>query len=142
MHVRSKLVGKKDVHTGADRVEVRHSEVELRTQAVKAGGSLPAVSHRPKITSASLSISFTPKSYELREELAKIAVLSVVSGYVNEGSVLDVIPSILSTKLAGPPVPLNEAAFLLPFENRNKVREVVKLGTFDAMTKDGKCKLN
>lgn len=52
---------------------------------------------------------------------------------------LEVIPSVLTVEMAGPIVLLNETSFLIPFENWNEVREVVKLGTFDIMTKDGKC---
>lgn len=96
----------------------------------------------PKVSLASLSLSLSPESYELREKLAKVAVLSMVGGHVNKGSMLEILPSILNTKMAGPVVPLNETAFLLPFENRNEVRKVVKLETFDVMTKDGKCTLN
>lgn len=36
------------------------------------------------VNKASLSLSLSPESYELREELAKVAVLSLVGGYVNE----------------------------------------------------------
>lgn len=69
--------------------------------------------------------------------LAKVVVLSLVSGFVNEGSVLEVIPSVLTIKMAGPIVSLNETSFIIPFKKRNEVRDVVKLGTFDIMAKDG-----
>lgn len=91
---------------------------------------------------ASLSLSLLLESYELREELSKVVVLSVVDGFINEESVMEIIPSIIPSKMAGPIIALNETSFLIPFESRDEVREVVKLGEFEAMTKDGKCKLN
>lgn len=39
---------------------------------------------------------------------------------------VDVFPFVLTTKLAGPVMPLTEAFFILPFESREAVREVVK----------------
>lgn len=89
-----------------------------------------------------LSLSLSPESYDLRDELAKLSVLTIVGGFVNEGSILEIIPSIINVKLAGPIVPLNEFSFLLLFDNKEVVREVVKMGTFEARTKDGLCKLN
>lgn len=76
-----------------------------------------------------------------REELGKVAILSVVFGYVNEASVLEVAPSIINKQLAGPLTPLNEDSFLVPLVSRKEVKEVYKLGAFSATTKDGPCTL-
>ncbi|XP_039138075.1 uncharacterized protein LOC120275526 [Dioscorea cayenensis subsp. rotundata] len=142
VHVRSKLSGGKGGVPERERVDGRLPEKVSRTQERGEGGMTEGERTRLKVNCASLSLSISPESYELREELAKVAVLSLVGGNVNEGSVLEILPSILNTKMAGPAVPLNENSFLLPFENRDVVREVVKLGSFDAMTRDGKCRLN
>lgn len=91
---------------------------------------------------ASLSLPLSLESYELREELVKVAVLFMMGGFVNEECVMEIIPSILSSKMAGPIMALKETSFLIPFESRDEVREMVKLGTFEAMTKDGKCQLS
>lgn len=136
LHVRSKLARSKADSPGLGKnVEDNLDGVSV-TQKVQSGGTKQVGNH------ASLSLSLSPESYELREELAKVTVLSLVRGNVNEGSVLEVMPSVIATKIAGPIVPLNESSFLIPFENRNKMREVVKLGTFDVMIKDGKCTVN
>lgn len=90
----------------------------------------------------SLSLSLSPEIYDLRKELAKVAILSIVGGTVNEASVLEVIPSIINAKIAGLIMPLNGTFFLVPFSSKEEVREVVKLGKFDAVTKDGLCMLN
>lgn len=90
---------------------------------------------------ASLSISLTPAIEKLREDLAKVAVLSLVEGYVNESSVLEVAPTIINSTLAGPITPLNDCSFLIPLANREEVREVCKLGSFKVATKDGPCTL-
>lgn len=73
--------------------------------------------------------------------MAKVAVLSIVEGFVNEDSVLEVIPSVVNTKLAGPITPITKNSFLLPFANREEVCDMVKLGTFKVKTKDGPCSL-
>lgn len=136
LHVRSKLARSKADSPGLGKnVEDNLDGVSV-TQKVQSGGTKQVGNH------ASLSLSLSLESYELREELAKVTVLSLVRGNVNEGSVLEVKPSVIATKIAGPIVPLNESSFLIPFENRNKMREVVKLGTFDVMIKDGKCTVN
>lgn len=66
----------------------------------------------------------------------------MVDGYVNESSVMEIVPLVVNTKLAGPITPITENSFLLPFANREEVREVAKLGTFKVSTKDGPCTLN
>lgn len=55
---------------------------------------------------------------------------------------LETIPFFVNIRTTGPTMPLNENSFLIPFESREEVREVVKLGTFEAMTKDKRCVLN
>lgn len=89
-----------------------------------------------------LSIALTPDSEKLREELARVAVLSLVEGVVNESNLLAVLLSILNRKLAGPITPLNDCSFLLPVKSREEVKELCKLGSFVTSTKDGPCKLS
>lgn len=142
VHVRSKLVGNLATSPRSRMDEGRQPEVGLKPLEVQGGVNVSEGLQHPRVSRESLSLSLTPESYELREELAKVVVLSVVRGQVNDGSVLEVIPSIINTKVVGPIVPLNESSFLVPFENRDEVCEMVKMGMFDVMTKDGRCSLN
>lgn len=82
-----------------------------------------------------LSIALTLDSEKLREELARVAVLSLVEGVVNESNLLAVLPSILNKELAGPITPLNDCFFLLPVKSREEVKELYKLGSFVASRK-------
>lgn len=114
----------------------------MRPQVIQGVTMNPGATKRMQPSRTSLSLSLSPESYELRKELAKVAVLSIVGGHVNEVSMLGVIPSIINAKLAGPVMPLNETFFLIPFSSQEEVQEVVKLGKFDVVTKDGPCRLN
>lgn len=64
----------------------------------------------------------------IRVELPKVAVLSLVDGFVNESSILEVAPSIFNLDLSGPIIPLNDCMFLVPLKNREEVKKVYKLG--------------
>lgn len=75
----------------------------------------------------------------LREELAKVAVLSLEEGFVNEANLLAVMPSIINKELASPITPLYDCTFLLPLRSREEVKELCKLGKFKVKTKDGPC---
>lgn len=68
-----------------------------------------------------------------------MVVLSLVDGYVNESTILEVAPSIINHALAEPLTPLNDCMFLVPLKNREEVKEVCKLGMFKMATKDGPC---
>lgn len=76
-----------------------------------------------------------------REELSKVAILSIVDGHVNDSSVLVVAPALINVPLAGPITLVNEFNFLVPLASRAEVKEVCKLGTFTASTRDGICRL-
>lgn len=104
-------------------------------------GPAHEVPRGPKINRDSLSIPLSPESSDLREELTKVAVLTLEEGFVNESSLLAVIPSLINVSLAGPISPLNDCIFLLPLMNREEVKELCKMGKFKAMTKDGQCVL-
>ncbi|KAH7691103.1 Zinc finger CCHC-type protein [Dioscorea alata] len=93
-------------------------------------------------TRASISLSLSPETEKLREELAKVAVLSIVEGNVNEASVLEVAPTILNRALAGPITPLNDLAILIPLASRQEVKDTYKLGKFRVATRDGPCTLS
>lgn len=77
----------------------------------------------------------------LREELAKVIVLSIIEGFVNEASILEVIPFVINTKLVGPIMPITENFFFLPFTRREDVHDVVKLKMIRVKKKDGPCSL-
>lgn len=94
-----------------------------------------------KIHRTSLSLSLSPETAELREELSKVTVLSLVGRFVNDSSVIDIIPSIINRPLAGPVTPLNDFSLLLPLKSRKEVKEICKQGTFKVMMKDGPCTL-
>ncbi|KAH7659259.1 Zinc finger CCHC-type protein [Dioscorea alata] len=95
----------------------------------------------PAINHVSLSLSLSPEISTVREELAKVVIVSVELGFVNESSVVEVIPSIINQPLAGPLTPINEFTFLAPLPSRADVKEICKMGTCAAMTKDGQCSL-
>lgn len=94
------------------------------------------------ISKASISLSLSPEIAKVREDLARVAVLTIVDGYVNESSVLEVTPTVLNCTLVGPITPLNECSFLVPLGSRDEVKTVYKLGSFKVATKDGPCTLN
>lgn len=93
------------------------------------------------LTCASLSLSLTPETEKIRDELTKVAVLSIIDGFVNEGSVLEVAPTIINRPLAGPITPLSECTFLVILASREEAKEVCKLVSFKVATKDGPCTL-
>lgn len=94
-----------------------------------------------RLSHTSLSIALTQETEKIWDELAKVAVLSLVDGHVNDTSVLEVAPTIITMALAGPIMPLNDCSFLVPLANRDEVRKVCKLSTFKFSTKDGPCTL-
>lgn len=131
LHVRSKIMEAK-AHTGSG---VRPDIVPIK----QVDGSNVQIPQRPRRVVLSLVLSL--EINVTRDELAKVAVLTVVSGYVNVHSVLEVAPTLINRQLAGPITPLNEDAFLVPLASRDEVKEVCKLGTFSVATKDGPCTL-
>lgn len=76
-----------------------------------------------------------------REDFDKVAILSIIEGVVNEPSMLEVGPALINRPLAGPITPLNKYNFVVPLKIRTEVKEICKLGTFKASTKDGICSL-
>lgn len=134
LHVRSKLQGSQEETSMETQ---KPFEVAPSLPGAESGEGLRG--QRPR--RMAISLPLTPEMASTREELAKIAVLSLVSGYVNECSILEIVPSIINLKLAGPITPLNECSFLVPLANREEVKEVSKMGTFAANTKDGPCTL-
>lgn len=113
---------------------------QARPVAKGQGASL-VVLRTQQIHQASFSILLYPEAVELREELAKVAVLSLEEGYVNDSNPLAVMPSIINKELVGPITPVNDCNFLLPLKSRDEVKDLCKLGKFKVMTKDGPCKV-
>lgn len=58
-------------------------------------------------------------------------MLSLIDGFVNDSSILEVAPSIFNIPFAKPITQLNECAFLVPLKSREEVTEVCKMGTFE-----------
>lgn len=139
---------RKRLHVRSKRLDVQE-ETSLRPVSVPGtskGGSIarqdPIFPRNYCISKASISLSLSPEIAKVRNDLAKVAVLSIVEGYVNETSVLEVVPTVLNCMLAGPITPLNECSFLVPLGSRDEVKTVCKLGSFKVATKDGPCTLN
>ncbi|KAH7681768.1 Zinc finger CCHC-type protein [Dioscorea alata] len=112
---------------------------ERRCEVVEQG-VVSSATHQVS-SKAALSLSLNPEAETAREELASVVVVTIVEGFVNEGSVLEVVPSIINKCLAGPITPLSDIAFLIPLASRDEVKEVCKLGSFKVATKDGPCTL-
>lgn len=112
--------------------------VQPEVQEVVQVQEIPKIS---MLNRTSLSLSLTPETVELREELARVVVLSLEEGFVNEASILAIIPSILNRELVGLITPLNDCAFLVPLARRDEVKEVCKMGSFKVATKDVPCVL-
>lgn len=89
----------------------------------------------------SVSLSLWPEVSKLRDDLAKVAVVSILDGAMNEKSVLEVLPSIINIPLVGPITPMNDCSFLVPLSSRDQVKEVCKLDVMKVVTKDGLCSL-
>lgn len=95
----------------------------------------------PNVRRALLSISLSPEILDIREELAKVAVISVVSCFVNANSVIEILPSVITVSIAGPITPLNDCTFLVPLASKEEVKLVCKMEKVKASTKDGVCML-
>lgn len=102
---------------------------------------MQAAVRKQKISRASLSISLSPEMAELRKDLAKVVVLSLEERFVNESNLLVFIPSIINRPHVGQITPLNECTFWILLASREEVKDVCKMGSFKAVTKDGPCTL-
>lgn len=96
--------------------------------------SIPGRKSQPHHVALSLPLS--PEVSDICEELVKVTVLSLMNSFVNESSILEVMPSIINLALLRPITPLNNCMFLVPWTNREEVKEVCKLGQFKVVTKD------
>lgn len=85
---------RKKVHVRSKRVGVQAALQDV--PVIGGAGATCDVQRSPQISRASLSIPLPPESAELREALAKVAVLSLENGYVNESNLLAVMPSIIN----------------------------------------------
>lgn len=71
--------------------------------------NVATTNHQP--SRLSLSLSHTPEIEKIREDLAKVVILTFIEGFVNGSSILEVAPTIINRSLAGPITPLNECSF-------------------------------
>lgn len=129
IHVRSKKVGTTEEDDGRREVSRPVLPQVVHQERSEVGHSLRA----------SLSIPLTPEVEQMREDLARVAILSLEEGHVNDSSILEVAPTIINRTLAGPIT--HDCSFLIPLANREEVREVCKMGSFTVATKDGPCTL-
>lgn len=82
-----------------------------------------------------ISLPLSPEIEVSWDELAEVAILSIIEGTVKETSVLVIAPSIINAQLARPITLMNECHFLVPLASREKVKVACKVGSFKAMTK-------
>lgn len=68
-----------------------------------------------------------------------MAVLTILSGYVTDRALEEIVPTIINCTLAGPLTPVNDVSYLIPLSCREKVKEVCKLDKLTFTTKDGRC---
>lgn len=95
---------------------------------------------RPQTAShSSLSLPLTQEIVTVREELALVVVVTILSGYVSDVGLGEVLPSVINRSLAGPLTPLNDKMYLVPLASRAEVNEVSKLDVVQFTTKDGSC---
>lgn len=78
------------------------------------GGSSHESLSVPRSSRASVSISLSLAIAKLREELANVAMISLIDGFVNDSSIIEIIPTIIGCKLAGSVTPFNNCNFLVP----------------------------
>lgn len=75
----------------------------------------------------------------MREELAMVVVVTILSGYVTDATLNEVIPYVINRTLAGPLIPLNDNTYLVPLTSRAEVKDVCKLDEVSFSKKDGIC---
>lgn len=76
---------------------------------------------RPRIIGpwrTSLSLLLSPEITAVREELSKVVVVTLLSGYVSDKALEEVLPSIINCSLAGSLTPVNDITYLIPLSNR------------------------
>lgn len=83
------------------RMQSSDSLSSLVKPFVSVTASVPAKHPQLSIIQASVSLSLSSEVTSLREELAKVAVVSIIDGFVNIKSVIEVLP-IINTPLPGP----------------------------------------
>lgn len=123
------------------RVHVRskHSEESVEV-GVQPSGSRRSPDPRSFMASqAVLSLPLTPEIAAVREELALAVVVSILSGYVTDAGMEEVLPDILNCSLAGLLTPLNDNMYLVPLSSRAKVKMTCKEEVVQFSTKDGVC---
>lgn len=131
LHVRSKIMSS-SVQTEVQPEKVALDERQVKRWVAPIDGLLARVS---------FSLSLSPKIENIREDLSKVAFLSLIEGFVNESSVLEVAPTIINKVLAGLIIPLDDCCFLVLLFSREEVKDVCKLDCFKVATKDGSCTL-
>lgn len=96
-------------------------------------------SRLPLVGHAILSLRLTPEIAAVREELAMVVVLTILSSYVTDAGLNEVLPSVINRALAGPLTPLNDTMYLIPLSSLADVKEVCKLDVAKFEIKDGMC---
>lgn len=95
----------------------------------------------PRARHLSLSLALSPEITSIHKELAKMAFLTVSSGFITDSSLEEVFPSVIPFPLAGPLTLVTEDTYLVPLENKEEVKEVCKQGTLKITSKEGTCSL-
>lgn len=102
----------------------RMSEVSLVQLVVDQPMVETTVPQKSKLSRAAISIPLSSKIASNREELSKVAILSIVTGFVNVKSILELAHSLINHPLAGLITLMNDCHFLVPLASREVVKEV------------------
>lgn len=88
---------------------------------------------------STLSLPLSPEIAVVREELAKVAIRTILSGFVMDASLEEVLPMVINFSLAGPLTPLNDNTYLVPLLSRAEAKEVCKMREVQFRIKEGLC---
>lgn len=102
-------------------------------------GLAPVMQRKVPTGRAPLSLSLSSEILNIRVELVKVTVMPVISGFVNEKSMLEVISSIVNYSIANSITSVNDYTFLVPLASIAEVKEVCKMDTMKISTKDREC---
>lgn len=67
---------------------------------------------------SSLSLPLIPEIAAVREELALVVVVTILSGYVSDAGLVEVLPTVINRSLARPLTPLNDNMYLVSLASR------------------------
>lgn len=84
-----------------------------------------------------LSLLLTSEIATVREELSLVVVVTIISKYVMDSAMDEVLPSVINHCLAGPLTPLHDNTYLIPLSSHADVKKFSKMEVAKFATKDG-----